>query len=274
MNSDVVERMSTSAPIKPNPVETAGWLHRQNTQRLRFKPLEPWPAAPDEAYAYAVQESLLATRAQAGAALLAGYKIGLTTPRMQTLCRGDRPISGVMPGRGIHRNGARVAMSEFVHLGIESELAVRLSHPLPASSAPVTRADVAAVVLEVAAAFELIEDRHADYSTLDWLWMAAENSWHAGIVLGPAVDPRDVSDLAGVLAIDDVDVDRGSTRDVLGHPYDAVAWLANHLRARGKRIEAGHWISTGSIATIRFAEPGRKYRFTIEGLPPVEMQTI
>ena len=107
--------------------------------------------------------------------------------------------------------------------------------------------------------------------TLDWLWMAADNSWHAGLVLGPSVPAGDVADRAGVLAIDGAEVDRGSTRDVLGHPFDAVAWLANHLRGRAKTLQPGHWISTGSIATIRFAEPARRYRFTIEGLPPVEV---
>jgi 2-keto-4-pentenoate hydratase len=257
-----------------SPLKTAQWLHAQHVARTRFLPLEPWPARPDEAYAYAVQDGFLAARVPEGAELVAGYKIGLTTPRMQKLCRGDRPISGVMSGRGIRRNGANVKVTDFVHLGVESELAVRLSRPLPRGPAPVTRDDVADAVLQIAAAFELIEDRHADYSTLDWLWMAADNSWHAGLVLGPAVDPRDVGDLAGVLEIDGAEVDRGSTRDVLGHPYDAVAWLANHLHARGRRIEAGHWISTGSIATIRFAEAGRRYRFSIAGLPPVEMETV
>ncbi len=250
----------------------ADWLLIQHDQRARYAGIEAWPDAADEAYAYAVQEGWLARRLARNPDDVAGYKIGLTTPRMQRLCRGDRPISGVMARSGIRRSPARVAASDFVHLGIESELAVRIARPLPAGDAPVTRADVAACVGEIAAAFELIEDRHADYSTLDWLWMAAENSWHPGQVLGVASAPGDISDLEGVLAIDGVEVDRGSTRDVLDHPYDAVAWLANHLRARGKVIEPGHWISTGSIATIRFAEPGRRYRFTIEGLAPVEVE--
>jgi 2-oxo-3-hexenedioate decarboxylase/2-keto-4-pentenoate hydratase len=249
----------------------AVWLLAQHDQRAHFRGIEPWPAAPDEGYAYAVQDGWLALRQARRPDTVAGYKIGLTTPRMQKLCRGDRPISGVMQGSGVRRSPARVAAGDFVHLGVESELAVRTSRPLPAGGAPVTRADVAAAVGEIAAAFELIEDRHADYSTLDWLWMAAENSWHAGLVLGPSVAPCDVADLPGVLAIDGVEADRGSTRDVLGHPYDAVAWLATHLRARGRSIEPGDWISTGSIATIRFAEVGRSYRFTIAGLPPVEL---
>lgn len=250
---------------------SAAWLLAQHDERARFRGIEPWPAAPDEAFAYAVQDGWLARRLARQSDVVAGYKIGLTTPRMQKLCRGDRPISGVMFQSTVRRAPSRVRASEYVHLGIESELAVRISRPLPDGTRPITRADVAAAVGEMAVAFELIEDRHADYATLDWLWMAAENSWNAGLVLGPSVAPRDVADLTGVLTIDGAEVDRGSTRDVLGHPFDAVAWLADHLHARGKRIEPGHWISTGSIATIRFAEVGRIYRFTIAGLPPVEL---
>lgn len=260
----------------PSPDAAAAWLFAQHQSRARFRGIEPWPAAADEPFAYGVQQGLIERRRAERPDTVFGYKIGLTTPRMQALCRGDRPISGVMYSGGIRRSPAEVAIGGFVHLGIESELAVRLARPLPDTiantSAPVTRADVASAVGEIAAAFELIEDRHADYTTLDWLWMAADNSWHAGLVLGPAVPVRDVADLTGVLDIDGVGVDRGSTRDVLGHPFDAVAWLANHLRGRGLALEPGHWISTGSIATIRFAEPGRRYRFTIAGLPPVDLK--
>lgn len=264
--------MASSSVDAADAATAADWLLDQHDRRERFGGIEPWPAVPGEAYAYAVQEGWLARRLARKPDEVAGYKIGLTTPRMQKLCRGDRPISGVMLRAGIRSAPARVVASDFVHLGIESEVAVRIARPLPTGSVPVTRSDVAGCVGEIAAAFELIEDRHADYATLDWLWMAAENSWNAGLVLGPAAPPRDLSALDGVLEIDGVEVDRGSPCDVLGHPYDAVAWLANHLRARGKSIEPGHWISTGSIATIRFAEPGRRYRFTIEGLAPVELE--
>jgi 2-keto-4-pentenoate hydratase len=255
----------------PSPERTAAWLAEQHELRQSFRGLEPWPATADEAYAYAVQEAFLARRTAAHNQEIAGYKIGLTTPRMQTLCRGDRPISGVMARQGIRRSPAQVSTGDFVHLGIESELAVRLARAPVATATAFSRADIAAAVGEVAAAFELIEDRHADYTTLDWLWMAAENSWHAGLVLGPPASPRDIADLAGVLRVDGKEIDRGSTRDVLGHPLDAVAWLANHLAERGIGLVAGQWISTGSIATIRFAQPGQLYRFEIEGLAPVDL---
>jgi len=248
----------------------AAWLHGEHAHRRAFAGIEPWPGQADEAYAYAVQDGLLSRRL-AGDQAVAGYKIGLTTPIMQKLCHGDRPISGVMPARGLRPAPALVKASEFVRLGVESELAVRLATPLPRRSTPITREDVAACVVEIAAAFELIEDRGADYDTLEWLWMAADNSWHAGLVLGRTVPVRDIGDLEGVLRIDGKIDSTGSTRDVLGHPFDAVAWLANHLRARGRELEPGHWISTGSIVPIRHARPGQHFLFAIAGLPAVEL---
>lgn len=248
----------------------AAWLHGENSHRRAFKGIEPWPSRADEAYAYAVQDGLLARRL-AGGQPIAGYKIGLTTPVMQTLCHGDRPISGVMPARTLRPAPALVKASDFVRLGIESELAIRVASPMPRRATPITREDVADAVVEIAAAFELIEDRGADYDKLAWLWMAAENSWHAGLVLGRAVPVRDIRDLEGVLRIDGKFDSAGSTRDVLGHPFDAVAWLANHLRVRGRELEPGHWISTGSIVPIRHAQPGQHFQFTIAGLPSVEL---
>lgn len=246
----------------------AEWLYREHADRRAFRGIEPWPLDADEAYAYRVQDGLNALRA-AGLGAIAGYKIGLTTPRMQKLCRGDRPISGVMFASNMRRSPATVRASDFVHLCFESELAVRLARPLPGKA---SRAEVSAAVAQVAAAFEFIEDRHADYGSLDWRAMAADNSWQAGLVLAPSIAPPDISNLTGVLEIDGDEVDRGSTADVLGHPYDAIAWLAGHLAERGRVLEAGHWISTGSIASLRFAEPGRSYRFTIAGLPPVDVR--
>src|SRR5262245_18511029 len=124
------------------PVQTAAaqWLHGQHLARRPFRGIEPWPPEPDEAFAYAVQDGLLAQRRAQAADTVAGYKIGLTTPRMQRLCRGDRSISGVMFAAGLRTSPARVTAGDYVRLGIESELAVRLARPLPVGSAAITQA--------------------------------------------------------------------------------------------------------------------------------------
>ncbi|MGE0628076.1 MAG: 2-keto-4-pentenoate hydratase [Hyphomicrobiaceae bacterium] len=257
----------------PHPLAdtAAQWLFDQHASRATFNGVQPSPPQPDESFAYDVQDGLVARRQLVRPQQTGGYKIGLTTPRMQALCHGDRPISGVVFADDIRPAPAQLEAQRYVRLGLESELAVRIGRPVRQPGGAVSRDDVAACVDGIAAAFELIEDRGADYQTLNWLWLAADNSWNAGLVLAAAVKPRDVSNLKGTLYIDGAEADTGSTRDVLGHPYDAVAWLENHLRARGRSLEAGQWVSTGSIANIQFARPGRHYRFEIEGLPAVEV---
>ena len=260
-------------PDGSNADETAHWLLAQHDGRLGFQAVQFQPGGNDETFVYAVQDRLNGFRRERGE-VVAGYKIGLTTPVMQQLCHGDRPIAGVMFQRTIRVAPASVRARDYVRLGIECELALRLGTALPASGT-VDRATVAASVARVAAAFELIEDLGADYATLDWRSMAADNGWHGGLVLGPdvAVDKVEGLDagLDGRLEIDGHPSLMGSTRDVLGHPYDAVAWLANHLAGRGERLLAGQWISTGSIVPIRHAVPGQRFRFSIASLPAVEI---
>ena len=48
------------------------------------------------------------------------------------------------------------------------------------------------------AAFELIEDRHADYKTSKALSLIADNAWNGGIVLGAGKPPPAGLDLNGI----------------------------------------------------------------------------
>ena len=72
-----------------------------------------------------------------------------------------------------------------MHLGLEFELGVRLGADLPASGAPYTRASVADAVAACMPAFELIEDRGADYGDLDAASILTDKCWCGGVVLGP-----------------------------------------------------------------------------------------
>ena len=85
---------------------------------------------------------------------------------------------------------------------VECELAVRLGRDLPQAAAPYTRESVRGAVSEVMAAFELIEDRFADYKSSKALSLIADNAWNGGVVLGPAKglpSGHDLDGLAGVL---------------------------------------------------------------------------
>lgn len=253
--------------------DIAAWLFAERQARRPFAAIAPGQWEGKLPLAYDVQDRLVAALAASGQGAVAGYKIGLTTPRMQQMCRIDHPIAGAVLATRVAQSPATVRCRDFGRLGVECELAVRLARPLSGDSAlSVDR--VGESISAIAAAFELIDDRGADYGNLDLPSLVADNSWNAGIVLGQAVALQDVADIEGRLAINGATVDRGSSKDVLGHPLAAVAWLATHLAARGQSLQAGQWVMTGSIVPTRFARPGERYRFSFGDVSTVELEAV
>lgn len=250
----------------PTADDVARRIVAQHADRERFEPLAP--ELQDLSFAYAVQDRLIEIWAAAGRAI-AGWKIGLTTPRMQAMCGVSQPILGAIFADSVFRSGHVQTVADHVRAGLEMELAVEVGDALPADA---TRAGAAARIAALAASYELIEDRAADYATLDACSLVADNSWNAGIVLG---EPTSLPDLDGLLSrqgtleLDGAIVDRGLVRDAGGDPIEVVAWAARTLAARGHQIKAGQWIMTGSLVPTRFPRPGEQYRFTIDGLDPV-----
>jgi 2-keto-4-pentenoate hydratase len=132
-------------------------------------------------------------------------------------------------------------------------------------------ADVASAVDAVAPAFEVIDDRNSPYP-LDMLSLVADNAWNEGIVLGDwRSNWPDLAAASGTVELNAKAIDQGHGRDVLGHPFEPLRWLANHLSAKGETLHAGEIVSTGSLVTTRFPAAEERYRFTVEGLGAVEI---
>ena len=228
-----------------------------------------WGAA-DLAGAYAIQDAfvqrMLATHGQR-----VGYKIGLTSKRMQQMCSIDHPVAGVVLERRLLRSGAQIALSSLVRLGIEFEICVRLGRSLPPRARAYEMEEVAASVEAVAPDYEVIDDRNSPYP-LDMLSLVADNAWNEGIVTGEyRTSWPDLAAARGTVERNSEMIDEGHGRDVLGHPFEPLRWLANHLREQGRTLHAGEIVSTGSLVTTRFPAAGERYRFTVEGIGAVEI---
>jgi 2-keto-4-pentenoate hydratase len=57
---------------------------------------------------------------------------------------------------------------------------------------------------------------------------------------------------------------------VLGHPHNALAWLANHLAADGKNLRAGQLVLTGSLVKTVWLEAGDQVVMELQGLGTVK----
>jgi 2-keto-4-pentenoate hydratase len=239
--------------------KAADTLMRDHREKRNLVPFARDWGATDLPGAYAIQNALVQR------------KIGLTSRRMQQMCSIDHPVAGVVLEKRLMRSGAQIGLSSLVRLGIEFEICVRLGRSLPPRTKPYEMDEVASAVEAVAPDYEVIDDRNSPYP-LDMLSLVADNAWNEGIVLGEwRTNWPDLAAARGVVELDGKMIDEGHGRDVLGHPFEPLRWLANHLSGRGETLHAGEIVSTGSLVTTRFPKAGERYRFTVEGIGSVEI---
>ena len=82
----------------------------------------------------------------------------------------------------------------------------------------------------------------------------------------------DLAALQGIASINGANVGTGHGRDVMGHPLDALVWIANHLAARGLGLWRGDTVITGSLVTSKFPKAGDLVRFDAGALGSVQLR--
>ncbi|HEY4374326.1 MAG TPA: fumarylacetoacetate hydrolase family protein [Burkholderiales bacterium] len=261
----------------------AQWLFDEHAARRRFAPLGGDLAPADMAAAYDVQDALVALRREACRCDVTGYKVALTTPAMRKFVGYDNSIAGQLLSSNVIPSPAIASVADFGRLGFECELAFLLGADLPPQAQLVGRAELAHVIAAVAPAFELVDDRNADYASFSRddgatvPSLAADNAWNHGVVLGDwREDWKDI-DLAavhGVLRINGEPVGEGDGRDVLGHPLEAMVWTARHLHARGRTLKEGDLVITGSLITSKFPAAGDHVHFEAAGVGAIELSIV
>jgi 2-keto-4-pentenoate hydratase len=244
--------------------------NRRNRSRLNSLPAELAPQ--DEAEGYRIQRAvhdLLLPHAGA----MVGYKIGCTSKVMQQYLNIPHPCRGGVFARGVHDSGVALRSGNFVRVGVECEIAVRLARDLPASQAPFTAAAVAEAIEAYHPAIEIVDDRYADWQSLGAPTLLADDFYAAGCVLGKPVARSDAPDLISVVGraiVNGAEVGRGTGADVLGHPHNPLAWLANHLAEQGKRLSAGQIVLTGSLVKTLWLNAGDSVTMDLSGLGTVQ----
>lgn len=247
-------------------------IARARLSGQRLAPLHPFLRPADEAAAYQVQAALH-ERLEPTLGPRVGYKIGCTTPVMQQYLGIPSPCSAGVFAGGVHESGAVLAFDDFRRVGVECEIAVRLGRDLPAGGAPFTAETVRDAVAAYMAAIEIVDDRYADWRSTDTPTLIADDFFAAGCVLGtPVADPGDPAALVGTTTINGVAVGRGKGADVMGHPLNALAWIASSLAARGTPLREGEIVLLGSLVETKWLARGDHVAIDITGLGRVEMR--
>ena len=210
---------------------------------------------------------------------VAGYKVAGTTAATQQSNGIGEPYMGIMLANNIRNSPCTLAAADFVQLGVECEVGVRLGADLPASGAPYNREKVSEAVESLMTAFEIIDVRRTpdQEQKVQFITGVAANVFNEGVVLGETMSDWRGLDLPaayGSMTINGELVGDGHGSDVMGHPLESLVWLANKLASQGLGMSAGMLVITGSIVSPKFVKAGNKVVIMIEGLGGAELTVV
>ncbi|MDA1035341.1 MAG: fumarylacetoacetate hydrolase family protein [Chloroflexi bacterium] len=221
--------------------------------------------------AYEIAEDIMGHEVEHGHKIV-GMKVGVTTAGAQKAFGMDGPAYGIILDDMTVRDGGRVKMSSLIQPKIEAEIAFRLKAPLQGPSVDV--AQVLAATDYVFPALEIIDSRFEGWRVKPQD-LIADNTASALVVLGNIHLPPSAFDLAAeeaVMEIDGTETGRGKGAEVLGHPAEAVAWLANKLGEKGRGIAAGQFVIPGSVVAPPFVKAGNTVTATYTNLGTISVK--
>ncbi|MCP5027282.1 MAG: hydratase [Actinomycetia bacterium] len=198
---------------------------------------------------YEIQDAL----AEAAAESVAGWKVGCTGSAAQEMLGIPHPFAGRVLAPYLTSTPARFASSAFQAPSVEGEIAFEMAAELAPRSEPYSVADVEATVGGVRATIEVVDTRFANLRTAGGPNLIADVGANGGLVVGELITDwtnLDLAALAVSMQVNGEIVGQGTGADVLGHPLESLAWLANHLSSRGQALAAGALVSTGTCTGV------------------------
>lgn len=225
---------------------------------------------------YAVQDAWMKIKQSEGRKII-GRKVGLTSRAMQEAMKINEPDFGTLLDDMLFENGASILASDFIDPRIEVEITFVLKDDLFGDD--LTIEDVLAATDYVVPSMELIAARshrvdpetgyiRKVYDTI------SDNAANAGIIVGDTkVKPDDI-DLrwaGAILYRNGIVEETGLGAGILDHPARGIIWLAKRFAPHGIKLDAGHFIMSGSFTRPIIAKAGDHFKADFGPLGTVEI---
>ena len=243
-------------------------LREAEASKVPCAPLRETFPGLDVALAYRVQaENTRLALGERGRVV--GRKIGLTSKAVQAQLGVAEPDFGTLRADMCAGDAEEIAWSRLMQPKAEAEIAVVLGRDLRAPG--VTFAEALRAVEFALPALEVVGSRIAGWN-IKLVDTIADNASSSVVVLGGS--PRRLSDfdprLCGmVIERRGEPVSLGAGAACLGHPINALVWLANVMIDLGEPLQAGDLVMTGALGPMVPVAPGDVLEARISGLGSV-----
>jgi 2-oxopent-4-enoate/cis-2-oxohex-4-enoate hydratase len=247
-------------------------LFRALKDRVPIDPLTQRHPAMTIEDGYAIQLAFVRLRQEAERSSIVGRKIGATSRAVQEMLGVGQPDFGHLLSNMVASDGDILDIDDFISPRAEGEIAFLLGRDLAGPG--LTAADVLHATDHVAACFEIVDSRIRDWN-IKIQDTVADNASSGAFVLGASrVDPRNID-----LALTGMTIEKngqivgtGAGAAALGHPLNAMAWLANTLGGFGIVLKAGEVILSGALSALVPVTAGDHLRVQMGGIGSVEVQ--
>ena len=248
--------------------KAADWLQEAYQSGVGCEPVRDLLPEGDVDAAYAVQE-INTERRLAGGARMVGRKIGLTSKLVQKQLGVDRPDFGILFADMAVPDGEEVATGKLLAPRVEAEITYVLEKDINFEKP--TNSEVINAIAYATASIEIVDSRIKDWN-IKIQDTVADNASAVLYVLGNQkvkIDDFDGRMCGMVMECEGEPVSVGAGAACLGHPINAVRWLAEEMVQRGWPLSAGDVVMSGALGPMIGVTPGKVYEVRINGLGSV-----
>lgn len=223
----------------------------------------PGDCRPDSVeQSYAIQQRVLEELGP-----IAAWKVGAARPDAEPACAAIAEAT-------LFESGARLPAEMFHLVGIEAEIAYRLSGDLLPRDRPYGIDEVRASIGSIHPAIEVSDTRFVAWASQDRPSHVADQLNHGALVLGPALEDwsavtpatqRTILSIDGTVKTEVVGGNPG------GDPLRLLLWLANVGAPRFGGLRAGAVVTTGSVTGVDFVNAPVEAEVRLPGLGTVRV---
>jgi len=231
--------------------ESVAAIATSRNRRIPLEHLPPGGGTLEVGDAYAIQEAFV----RSCGLKVVGYKIGCASRESQALVGASGPFAARIFAPTRFDSPAQILVRDFFSIGVEAEFGFTMGAPLAPRGPMYGRTEVARAIAAVAPVIEICDTRLQNWRAARIEEIIADNGFHGGLVVGPAIPQWESIDLTHcevTLSIDGVTRGQGASEGTLGDPLDGLVWIANELARRGYGLKANDIVATGTWTGLHF----------------------